>query len=423
MSHNQNIVRLLKDREGPEVGSPSSSTDKEASTSTTSAVLATGTPGNGPSVGQSATVQVVNTGDNIFLIEDGKPQILGWEAPDSVRITSIEWLYYEGSHKPDRRSELSGKDSGFHSISLATLQGEFFVSLPNYIEVDREKQVITFNAQNDMTRDQFHPDTVQSVLFKWEKDGDVPGSSYLPFFAFTFPDSSMTESDLQNDIVSVATDEGCIDGCDRGETGGDLLAGDGSASDSPQTTPSSGLPESNDSETGGTGSGGGGLAAGAIAGIAVGAVAGLAIIGVLIFLFLRRRKSKQRAGFSDTQQTSDAFISDKTEQAQNADSPRSPYSDDGNQPGHLGSPGPTTAAGAVASTHHGSIAGDSPRPKFSSYQDTRSIDGASNGAQTPQGVSRNVAHLVEEGMTQDDIRRLEEEERALDDAIERAGRR
>jgi hypothetical protein len=273
-----------------------------------------------------------------------------------------------------------------------------------------------------MNPDQFHPDTVQSVLFKWEKDGDLRGTSYLPFFAFT--EKPTSESDLQSDIENLASTSNCVGGCDRDETGGDMLAGDGSDGDSPSATPSSGLPESGDSETGGSDSGGGGgLSTGAIAGIAVGAVAGLALIGVLIFLFLRRRKSKKRAGFSDTQQTSDAFISDKTEQAQNADSPRSPYSDDGNHPGHLGSPGPTTAAGAVASTHHGSIAGDSPRPKYSSYQDTRSIDGTSNGAQTPQGVSRNVAHLVEEGMTQDDIRRLEEEERALDDAIERAGRR
>jgi hypothetical protein len=135
MSHNQNIVRLLKDRQGPEIGSPQSSTDKEASTSTTSAVQATGTPGNGSQgIGQSPTVQAVDTGDNVFLIEDGKPQMLSWDAADNVQITLIEWLYYDGSNKPERLSELSGKDSGFHSITVATLQGDFWVSNPNYIE-------------------------------------------------------------------------------------------------------------------------------------------------------------------------------------------------------------------------------------------------------------------------------------------------
>ncbi|KLP09210.1 Uncharacterized protein Y057_3884 [Fusarium fujikuroi] len=48
---------------------------------------------------------------------------------------------------------------------------------------------------------------------------------------------------------------------------------------------------------------------------------------------------------------------------------------------------------------------------------------AHSGAQTPQGMSSNVAHLVEDGMTVDEIRRLEEEERQLDDEIERAARR
>lgn len=40
---------------------------------------------------------------------------------------------------------------------------------------------------------------------------------------------------------------------------------------------------------------------------------------------------------------------------------------------------------------------------------------------TPSGISGQYAHLVEEGMTDDEIRRLEAEERALDEAIEQAG--
>ncbi|KAG6363433.1 hypothetical protein INS49_008532 [Diaporthe citri] len=37
---------------------------------------------------------------------------------------------------------------------------------------------------------------------------------------------------------------------------------------------------------------------------------------------------------------------------------------------------------------------------------------------TPSGIAQQYAHLVEDGMTTDEIRRLEEEERALDEAIE-----
>lgn len=40
---------------------------------------------------------------------------------------------------------------------------------------------------------------------------------------------------------------------------------------------------------------------------------------------------------------------------------------------------------------------------------------------TPSGIAQQYAHLVEEGMTDDEIRRLEQEERALDEAIEQAG--
>lgn len=41
---------------------------------------------------------------------------------------------------------------------------------------------------------------------------------------------------------------------------------------------------------------------------------------------------------------------------------------------------------------------------------------------TPSGISGRYAHLVEEGMTDEEIRRLEEEERVLDEAIEQHGR-
>ncbi|KAI0432630.1 hypothetical protein F5Y09DRAFT_137068 [Xylaria sp. FL1042] len=53
-------------------------------------------------------------------------------------------------------------------------------------------------------------------------------------------------------------------------------------------------------------------------------------------------------------------------------------------------------------------------------------NGSGNGRNAPTPTSliaSRYAHLVEEGMTEDEIRRLEEEERQLDAAIEHAGRR
>lgn len=150
---------------------------------------------------------------------------------------------------------------------------------------------------------------------------------------------------------------------------------------------------SNDDDSSSSG-GGGGLSTGAIAGIAVGAgVVVIAAIAALVWFFLRRRRqNKMHAGYA-AQGTSNSFMVDKdsSHQAVAEDSPRSPYSDDGN----IHQAAPYDDAGAA-----------------------RDAPPAGN-----QDVSRSVAHLVEDGMTQDEIRRLEEEERQLDAEIERAGRR
>lgn len=57
---------------------------------------------------------------------------------------------------------------------------------------------------------------------------------------------------------------------------------------------------------------------------------------------------------------------------------------------------------------------DGPAGGGSSGDGAAATNGRSN---TPSGIAQQYAHLVEEGMTEDEIRRLEEEERALDAAI------
>jgi hypothetical protein len=148
--------------------------------------------------------------------------------------------------------------------------------------------------------------------------------------------------------------------------------------------------------------------------------------------------------------------------------PHSPYSDDG-APGGSGTgpnsggayPDSTAAAhgdgAAAAAVAAGAMAApnlshlqDPPR-SFTPYSDRPSVGGTAAtaagtpslrapslaqtdearvsvpspipGRATPRGLTTPYAHLVEEGMTEDEIRRLEDEERQLDAAIEQAGRR
>ncbi|KAJ6446099.1 hypothetical protein O9K51_00866 [Purpureocillium lavendulum] len=186
--------------------------------------------------------------------------------------------------------------------------------------------------------------------------------------------------------------------------------------------------------------GGGGLSAGAIAGIAVGGAVVLILICALAWFLLRRRRRSrdQHAGdYKPGHHTPNAaYLEDKDlHTGQVADSPRSPYSEDGQGVPRLA---PLPAAATAPLAVHGHATGDdtaeyrnsATAASFDPYRRSDAAGSRGNltdtdarSTQTPQNVSRNVAHLVEDGMTEDEIRRLEEEERQLDAEIERAGRR
>ncbi|CAI4216785.1 unnamed protein product [Parascedosporium putredinis] len=95
------------------------------------------------------------------------------------------------------------------------------------------------------------------------------------------------------------------------------------------------------------------------------------------------------------------FLQDKEAQAHVADSP---HSDDA--PGHSLRNSAVVYADPVAPSSSSAAAAAGPAAE----------------ARRPE-VPTAVAHLVEDGMTADEIRRLEEEERALDQAIEQAAKR
>jgi hypothetical protein len=217
-----------------------------------------------------------------------------------------------------------------------------------------------------------------------------------------------------------------------------------------------------------------GLPQGAIIGIAVGCgVAGLLAIAALVWFLLRRRQQKKALLPVDSAYSSanraDELMAEKEASADVDVSPHSPYSDEGASAGGVGGGGggvgtgtgsgsvgggeavATGAAGAAASFNSRQHLQDPPR-SFTPYSDrpgaaagaaagsagTPSVRAASMaqtdearvsvpspipGRATPRALTTPYAHLVEDGMTEDEIRRLEEEERQLDAAIEQAGRR
>ena len=240
----------------------------------------------------------------------------------------------------------------------------------------------------------YYEDTMQ-IKIDWKTDDGYRGQTKTQLFTVT--NSTGDVSELENDLKKQQEGQG------EAET---TTFSPGASSTSGSTNPTDSGASSADSSDSSSG-GGGGLSTGATAGIAVGAViGGLLLIGALVwFILRRRRRSKQPSEEYITQQT---YAVDKETHGRSSDSPNSPYSDE-----HHMQPI------AVGNVDRG-IASTPPPGRSSVGSHDR---GANSGVQTPQGMSSNVAHLVEDGMTAEEIRRLEEEERQLDDEIERAARR
>ncbi|KAK1250154.1 hypothetical protein MKX08_010157 [Trichoderma sp. CBMAI-0020] len=161
-------------------------------------------------------------------------------------------------------------------------------------------------------------------------------------------------------------------------------------------------------------SSGGGLSTGAIVGIAVAcAVVGIALLAGLVWFLLRRRRRRSVGeGYKATRQTTNSFTA-KEARPSVAESPIivSPFSDDGEARGF------SNSNIAIALPQRSST----PRavPAINDEGSRDRPDSAASGNRSRGGI----AHLVEEGMTEADILRLEEEERHLDVEIERAARR
>ncbi|WQF84935.1 hypothetical protein CDEST_09949 [Colletotrichum destructivum] len=234
--------------------------------------------------------------------------------------------------------------------------------------------------------------------------------------------------------VMMATDSKNFgeEGPSSSELGPDTASGP-TASVVATTTLSSTSPSLETSGNSNSGSVRSGLPAGAIAGIVIGSVLGLALIAFLVWFFLRRRRRAGHVsnGVYGPDHGPHEYLADKENRAHATESPHSPYSDDGQNAQHVPKQqrhiqrGSGQEAGVPAS-----VVSATERRILALYSEeeqtpivTRSVeDMTRNGARssTPN-VNANVSHLIEDGMTEDEIRRLEEEELALDVAIERAG--
>ncbi|KAK0737654.1 hypothetical protein B0T21DRAFT_169582 [Apiosordaria backusii] len=279
------------------------------------------------------------------------------------------------------------------------------------------------------------------------------------YFRAVWEHKSATGLSYSRAFTTVGEDEQIIEHA-RGQSIYSALSPFKPASYSPNTqdgtspsggTQSPGVDEAlNPSSTNGSGSSTSrtGLELGAIIGIAVGCgLAGLlAVLGIIWFI-VRRRQQKQDllpvGSFNSDNRGDDLMAEKEARTGVDVDaSPNSPYSDDGHANGAYppGTAVITTAAAAIPphqdqsrsytpySDRPGAAAGATPSIRTDSIAQNdegarANVPSPIPGRATPRGLTTPYAHLVEEGMTEEEIRRLEEEERQLDAAIEQAGRR
>ncbi|KAI2623637.1 hypothetical protein GGS21DRAFT_335212 [Xylaria nigripes] len=161
----------------------------------------------------------------------------------------------------------------------------------------------------------------------------------------------------------------------------------------------------------------GGLSKGGIIGIALGStVAGLLVISALIFLLIRQRQRRANLAHH-TMASTDSDVGAHTMKDPMAAESTAPDSRDG---------GEVTAA--VASPY-APYSDRTATPSQHTTADTEpatsrtELTGSRDVLTTAPFRASTYSHLIEEGMSEEEIQRLEEEERQLDAAIEDAGRR
>ncbi|KAI9171348.1 Proline-rich receptor-like protein kinase PERK1 [Paramyrothecium foliicola] len=372
--------------------------------------------------------------DSRFFLVADQTKTFTWHLNDSVEVTQVQW------QKDDFASGAAGNRHVIADAQLsnAAAGASEFKNNRDFFQVSRNRANEQMNAQlrvSDFTKYQNLTDLLGdrfTILINWETEM-ATGWTLSGIFTvvesfedgvqwglenFLDSDSEELTQEKQNGKVRTVFKDTEMDLAPTS-----ILAGSSATSSAPAIqAPSDPPPPVAAASTNS------GLSTGVIAGIAVGAAAFFILLITAIFLLYRRRHRKrqadEQAGY-DSQQGATVYFADK-ETSRLPETPPTPYSEDGGHRLPL-----NESSGVVEQDQRHSSTrdmSDSNNTTFVPYKNpepatSRTDLAMRNGTITPLGVSATIAHLVEDGMTEADLRRLEEEERQLDDAIAQARRR
>ncbi|KAI1121441.1 hypothetical protein F5Y10DRAFT_272070 [Nemania abortiva] len=345
-------------------------------------------------------------------------------------------------------------DTGYNNQAIVTTPFKLPSEPPTFLSPDPDDDSVNINWNAPFTDGTNITERINQVLYlegEWMAEWEgttTSGNSTSPLFAFFNGDFNTAANNLKTAKPGVfdpnlpAYNETTTKSQSQSQSETQIpTPTPTSITSTTSVTPTASLTTSATSQTPTTAeaesvpTGNSGLSRDGVIGVAVGAtIGGLLVAGALIWLFcLRRRNKTARHAMSsyDSDVAVHAIVSDKEIPALlERSTPQSTYGGEGrpstdhhyvpysDRP--TASPVPTPTP-----LHHraGAATPDVVEPPTASQTDLA----WTREAQTPtptQGpvIASRYAHLIEEGMTEEDVRRVEEEERQLDAAIENAGR-
>ncbi|CAM1507009.1 Fc.00g066500.m01.CDS01 [Cosmosporella sp. VM-42] len=396
---------------GDDRGSGVGGADEGTTTTTSAGGSAPTSGGNAPPIGGSGGKKMIQfTTDlesRVFNASDQFKQVIAYRADNSVVFRDVRFV--------GRRTE----DDEFEPFAIAKFNGDSADAEGVFIEVTEKETTLNLTAMSSDIGLNPWLNKELRLQVDWKTDESSGNSSSGFFYVIDVNTSPVPD---QATVQKAIADDSDLD--TGTETIGPLSDIASSTGDPTLATVSPSATSTDTSSVGKSSGGGGGLSKGATAGVAIGAViGGLLLIGALAWFFLRRRRQNKDLK-TYTEQPSNTYMVDKEIPRRNTDSPNSPYSDENGIQRERVPLEDITVARNTSTRQTDQARSFTPYDDAPPRTSTGSHAGRSNsGTHTPQGVSTNVAHLVEEGMTAEEIQRLEEEERQLDDEIERAGRR
>ncbi|OAA82590.1 hypothetical protein LEL_02135 [Akanthomyces lecanii RCEF 1005] len=359
--------------------------------------------------GESSTTQsTASGGDATKAITFDAPKGLVYKRQDyidikfvlanGVKVTDVTWFVNSEGHDLQKVDGWSGLDYKNPEIQ------------------SRARQAVECNVPDII--DRLRPYLGKPMIFSidWTAGDSRQGNATSPAFSIVQTESEVAEaveklrkSSYANSTVVPAKD----DSVTTAVTSGTLFTAPALPTNGGNSSGASNV------STVGASHGGhkGGLNTGAVVGIAVGVVvAALLAAALCLFFFLRRRRNKTALAAREDQTRAEqeklsSFPKDGGGGGANAsDAAIAPYRDE-----HiLAGTGSGNARGLDEHDEHAV-------PLQQPHGGLEGESGSRAAEQTPHGgVSR---HLVEDGMTAAEIRRLEEEEAHLDSEIQRAGGR